>query len=125
GTYVRTLADDIASALGGRAHLTALRRTAIGPLDVAAAATLEAMQSAADEGRLESLVLSPAAGLAGMPAVSVPEEVATGIRHGIAFPAAVLDVAVDGPVRVLDEGGALLAVYGIAGTVAKPVVVVS
>ena len=43
GTYVRTLAADIGRALGCGAYLTALRRTAIGPLDVARAVGLEAL----------------------------------------------------------------------------------
>src|ERR1700760_2325790 len=41
GTYVRTLAEDIGEALGCGAHLTALRRTGSGPLDVAAALPIE------------------------------------------------------------------------------------
>ncbi|PZF59825.1 tRNA pseudouridine(55) synthase TruB [Curtobacterium sp. MCSS17_008] len=41
GTYVRALARDVGAALGTGAHLTALRRTAVGPFDVAAAIDLE------------------------------------------------------------------------------------
>jgi tRNA pseudouridine55 synthase len=41
GTYVRSLADDLARSLGGRAHLTALRRTRIGSLRVEQARTME------------------------------------------------------------------------------------
>ena len=41
GTYVRTLAHDIGQALGVGAHLVQLRRTKIGRLDVANAATLD------------------------------------------------------------------------------------
>ena len=59
GTYVRTLADDIAAALGGRAHLTALRRTVIGSLDVSDAWSLEGLESAADDGSIHDAVLSP------------------------------------------------------------------
>ncbi len=125
GTYVRTLADDIAGALGGRAHLTALRRTAIGPLDVADAASLEALESGAEAGVVGDLVLAPSAGLPAMAAVAVTEEVARGIRHGAPFPAAVLGAPADGLIRVLDEAGSLLAVYRIAGGAARPEVVLS
>ncbi|MCB1956071.1 MAG: tRNA pseudouridine(55) synthase TruB [Rhodocyclaceae bacterium] len=45
GTYVRTLAEDIGEALGCGAHLTALRRTAIGPLSVEGAVTLEQFEA--------------------------------------------------------------------------------
>jgi tRNA pseudouridine55 synthase len=44
GTYIRTLAQDIGRALGCGAHLVALRRTAVGPLSLAAAATLEELE---------------------------------------------------------------------------------
>lgn len=43
GTYVRTLAHDIGTALGCGAYLEALRRTAIGANDIAQAATLESV----------------------------------------------------------------------------------
>jgi len=125
GTYVRTLADDMARALGGRAHLTALRRTAIGPLDVADASSLEALETAADDGTIGGSVVSPAAGLAGIAGVTVAEDVARGVRHGTPFPAVVLGAVADGPVGVLDETGLLLAVYRVAGESARPMVVLS
>lgn len=46
GTYVRTLAHDLGQALGVGAHLTALRRTAIGPFRVEDAWTLERLAEA-------------------------------------------------------------------------------
>ena len=46
GTYIRTLAHDLGQALGVGAHLTALRRTAIGPFLVEEAWTLEALAEA-------------------------------------------------------------------------------
>ncbi len=47
GTYVRALARDLGDALGCGAHLHALRRTAIGPFDVADAASLDALAEGA------------------------------------------------------------------------------
>lgn len=44
GTYVRALAHDLGEALGVGAHLVALRRTSIGPYDVADALTLERVE---------------------------------------------------------------------------------
>jgi tRNA pseudouridine55 synthase len=52
GTYIRTLAQDIGARLGCGAHLSALRRTAIGRLDIAEAVTLDRLESAADIERL-------------------------------------------------------------------------
>jgi len=48
GTYIRTLAQDIGRALGCRAHLTALRRTQVGPFRIEQAIGLETLQSMAD-----------------------------------------------------------------------------
>lgn len=45
GTYVRTLAADLGEALGCGAHLTALRRTRIGKLDVADAISLQQLEA--------------------------------------------------------------------------------
>ncbi|MFA7668874.1 MAG: tRNA pseudouridine(55) synthase TruB [Burkholderiaceae bacterium] len=45
GTYIRTLAQDIGRRLGCHAHLTALRRTRVGPFDLADSIELETLQS--------------------------------------------------------------------------------
>ncbi len=51
GTYIRTLAEDIGEALGCGAHLTGLRRTAVGDLTLAGAVTLEQIEQHGDEER--------------------------------------------------------------------------
>lgn len=48
GTYIRTLAEDIGRALGCGAHLTALRRTHVGPFSLDRAVTLDALQAMTD-----------------------------------------------------------------------------
>jgi tRNA pseudouridine55 synthase len=45
GTYIRTLAEDIGAVLGCGAHLVALRRTRVGPLDLAGAHTLAGIEA--------------------------------------------------------------------------------
>ncbi|MGO3891843.1 MAG: tRNA pseudouridine(55) synthase TruB [Paenalcaligenes sp.] len=60
GTYIRTLAQDIGQRLGYRAHLTALRRTAVGPFLLEKAVTLDTIQ---DSEEPESLLI----GLADLP----------------------------------------------------------
>ena len=126
GTYVRTLADDLARALGGRAHLTALRRMRSGSLRVEQAHTLEALEAAAAAGRAADLLLEPAEGLADLPAVRVTTETAAAVCHGVVFPAPLLGVSLpaEGPHRVLDAAGRLLAVYRVEGRAARPEVVV-
>jgi tRNA pseudouridine55 synthase len=58
GTYIRTLAESIGEALGCGAHLSALRRTASGPLRIEDAVTLEQL-AALDEAERDAL-LKPA-----------------------------------------------------------------
>lgn len=48
GTYVRALARDLGAALGVGGHLTALRRTRVGPFDLAAASTLDELAARPD-----------------------------------------------------------------------------
>ncbi len=51
GTYIRTLAEDIGEALGCGAHLTGLRRIAVGDLTLDGAVTLEQIDAQPDEAR--------------------------------------------------------------------------
>jgi tRNA pseudouridine55 synthase len=125
GTYVRTLADDIASALGGRAHLTALRRTAIGSLGVDGAHTIEELAEAAGAGSIGGLVISPAEGLRDLPSVAVAADTATAVGHGSVFPAGALGLGEPGHHLILDDEGTLLAVYRSDGRRAVPEVVMS
>jgi tRNA pseudouridine55 synthase len=126
GTYVRTLADDLARSLGGRAHLIALRRLCSGSLRVEQAHTLEALEGAAAEGRAAEMLLEPAEGLADLPAVRVTIETAAAVCHGMVFPAPALGITdpAEGLYRVLDAAGRLLAVYRVEGRAARPEVVV-
>ena len=84
GTYIRTLAEDIGTALGCGAHLAALRRTACGPLGVADAISIEAFEALSPEARAKRL-LPPEALLADWPAITLPAEEAarflTGLRR--------------------------------------------
>jgi len=113
GTYVRTLAADLGTALGGGAHLRRLRRTAVGPF--------------VDGVSLEDLgpehVLAPAAAVAHLAPVTVDPVLAVAVGYGKVLE---VDWAGGGPWAVLDEGGALLAVYEpYADGRAKPAVVLT
>ena len=127
GTYVRTLADDMARAMGGRAHLVDLRRTATGGHRVEEAHSLEAVVAAGEAGRFADLMMPAAAGLPDMPGVTVDPEVADGVRHGVAFPSRTLGSSLPdtGEVRILDRSGGLLAVYTVDGARARPTVVLA
>jgi tRNA pseudouridine55 synthase len=121
GTYVRSLADDLAAALGGSAHLTALRRTRIGSLDVATyGLTVDRLSD------WEQRFILPAAALGDLPAVTVDGATAEGVAHGMRFVGGEL---VDAPehtaIRVLDQTGELIAVYRREGDQARPEVVLA
>ena len=86
GTYIRTLAQDIGEVLGCGGHLTALRRTRIGNLDLASAVTLDALEALPAESR--HALLQPAdALLAGLPMLGLDEAAAQRFSHGQAVPA--------------------------------------
>jgi tRNA pseudouridine55 synthase len=120
GTYVRSLADDMASALGGAAHLTALRRTRIGSLRASQGVTIDDMQN------WESYFLTPAEAMSDLPAVTVDAETALGVRNGVRFVGGpILGGPEEGPYGVLDEAGSLLAVYRRVGDRAEPDVVLA
>jgi tRNA pseudouridine55 synthase len=85
GTYVRTLAEDIGSALGTVAHLGALRRTASGAFKVDAACTLEALEAAAPAARAGRLV-SLAGLLDGLPRADLGPEEEGRFRNGQTLP---------------------------------------
>lgn len=70
GTYIRALARDIGQRAGTVAHLSGLRRTTVGPLDVSDARALEDVVSAAQQGLLDSLWVDPVHAL-GFPAAEV------------------------------------------------------
>jgi tRNA pseudouridine55 synthase len=103
GTYVRTLAADIGTALGGGAHLRALRRTAVGGFDLAGAVPLEGLGPDA--------VRPPAEAVAHLDRTVVDAEVAADVATGKVLPLDRLGVVGEGPWAVLDGAGALLAVY--------------
>lgn len=103
GTYIRALAADVGTALGGGAHLRDLRRTAIGSFTVEEAVPLESLTVDA--------LLAPAAALRDQASVTVGETVAADVAHGKVLPSEALGVVGDGPWAVLDGAGALLAVY--------------
>ena len=127
GTYVRTLGDDIARSLGGRAHLSALRRIRNGSLHVNDALSIDDIVAGAREEALSDLVLSPRAGLPDLPEVPVGGDLAAGIASGLSFPTTAVrtDVPAEGPVRIIDDSGRMLAVYRIEGSKAFPEVVIA
>ena len=112
GTYVRALAADLGTALGGGAHLRDLRRVAVGSFTV-------------DEARpVDGLQLLPAAvGLRDLPGVIVDEGTAVDVGHGKVLDRDRLAASGEGPWPVHGPDGTLIAVYEDYQGRVKPAVV--
>ena len=82
GTYIRSLARDIAHAVGTVGHVTMLRRTKAGPFDLEQAISLDKL-NAFGQGAAQSEVILPLeAGLVDIPALNLSPEAAGAIRQG-------------------------------------------
>jgi len=82
GTYIRSLARDIALALGTVGHVVMLRRTKAGPFTLDDAISLDNLADAARARALERLMLPLTAGLDDIPALTVTSEEALMLRQG-------------------------------------------
>jgi tRNA pseudouridine55 synthase len=82
GTYIRSLARDIACACGTVGHVTMLRRTKAGPFTLAQAISLDYLAELAKGRSLEQALLPLAAGLDDIPALSVTPDQAGALRQG-------------------------------------------
>ncbi len=81
GTYIRVLGEDIGRTLGCGATLTSLRRTGVGPFEISAAFSFEALQDVADADRLH--FLRPIeAGLDHVPRLMLDTDEARRLRDG-------------------------------------------
>ena len=105
GTYVRTLAEDIAGALASCAHLKALRRLEVGPFREMGMIELQAVERAAENGCLDSLLLPVDSGLENWPLVVLEDEAASRFTHGNPVPVSEQQI---GAVRVYSEQDHLL-----------------
>jgi tRNA pseudouridine55 synthase len=111
GTYVRVLAADVGRAVGSGAHLTALRRTAIGPFDVR-------------EANPPDHVTSPLpldAAIRHLPRLPLDGEEAAAAAHGRPLGPA----GIAGPYGVFDPQGRLIGVYVDEGPRARPQVILA
>jgi tRNA pseudouridine55 synthase len=114
GTYVRAIARDLGTALGVGGHLTALRRTEVGPFTLAEAHSLADLA--------ESFVVTDLTAVARrcFPVCDLHAEQAQAVGFGRPLD---LDLAEAGPVAVLDEHGVFLALYQQRGELARPLAV--
>lgn len=119
GTYIRSLARDIALALGTVGHVTMLRRVKAGPFTLEPAISLDLLDEAAKGGGIAQYMLPLTAGLDDIPALSVSPDQALALRQGKVlggFEAATgLHLALDGalPVALIEvQDGNVTVVRG-------------
>ncbi|MFT7475037.1 MAG: tRNA pseudouridine55 synthase [Verrucomicrobiales bacterium] len=119
GTYIRSLAADLGTALGGGAHLHGLRRTAIGSFTDVMAMPLDQVE-----------LRSAAEFVKDLGPIEVDDKTALDVRYGRVLEAARIGVDFgvrgDGPYPLIDAAGELLAIYEAhRGETVKPAVVLA
>ena len=82
GTYIRSLARDIAHALGTVGHVTMLRRLRAGPFGLSQAISLDKLNDVGKGAPLEHVLLPLQAGLVDIPALDLTPEQARAVRQG-------------------------------------------
>ncbi|WP_225206488.1 tRNA pseudouridine(55) synthase TruB [Novosphingobium huizhouense] len=82
GTYIRSLARDIARALGTVGHVTMLRRLRAGPFGLRQAISLDKLNEVGKGAPLERVLLPLEAGLVDIPALDLDPEQARAVRQG-------------------------------------------
>ena len=92
GTYMRSLARDIARRLGTVGHISALRRTSCGPFSETASISLESLEALVHSAPPSAYLLAVETALDDIPALALNAAQADHLRHGR-------------PVRVQDPGG--------------------
>ena len=118
GTYIRTLLEDIATAMGQKGTMSALRRTTAGVYTEADAHTLEEIQTAKDAGpeALQALMLPVESVFESLPLLVAEPRVEQHLYNGCPtsrYPAA------DGRYRVRNAEGQFLGLANITGGVLK------
>jgi tRNA pseudouridine55 synthase len=91
GTYIRSLARDIARALGTVGHVTMLRRLRAGPFGVDQAISLDKLNAIGQGAPLENVILPLEAGLVDIPALDLGPEQARAVRQGRVLTGLALD----------------------------------
>jgi len=103
GTYVRSLAEDIARALGTVGHVASLRRMGLGPFKYARTWTLAEIEGAAEDPvRLDAMLLPVDEALPGLPAVQLGDAEQAWILQGR-------------PVAAVGPGASRVRIYGVDG----------
>ena len=85
GTYVRSLARDLAARLGTCGHVTYLRRTRVGPFTLDASFSLDVLENLPYEARVSEGLLPVETALDDIPVLAVTEDQAFALKQGRAI----------------------------------------
>ena len=116
GTYIRSLARDIARALGTVGHVTMLRRTRAGPFALDQAISLDKLVQLAKGRTLEQALLPLTAGLDDIPALSVTPDQARLLRQGRTL----AGIAAKPGLHLATEGSVPVALVELSGDELRP-----
>ncbi|WP_067810009.1 tRNA pseudouridine(55) synthase TruB [Nocardia beijingensis] len=120
GTYVRALARDLGAALGVGGHLTALRRTRVGPFTLEHARTLDELAAAAESGTPRLSLDIDAAVRTAFPLRDIDDKQADDLRNGRWLEPA----GIAGVYAAVDPEGRAIALLRESGKRAASVMVV-
>lgn len=114
GTYVRTLVEDVAQRLGSLAHVTELRRTAVGPFVGAAMVTPEQLEAEdSPQARIQKHLLPVDYVLTDWPRITVTMEAAGRLRQGQKI--LLNDAPQAGRIRVYDDVSSFIGIGEVSG----------
>lgn len=85
GTYIRSLARDLAATLGTCGHVTMLRRTRVGPFNLAQSFTLDALEKLCHMGGVSEGLCPVETALDDIPVLALTETDAIELKHGRAI----------------------------------------
>ena len=115
GTYIRSLVEDVAAALGTVGHVTVLRRVGVGPFEKRPMYTLEELEKIASEGghaALDERLLPVDSAVVDWPLVRLDADSSWYVRHG--QPVQVSRAPTEGRVRLYAEDDGFLGIGEVA-----------
>lgn len=118
GTYIRSIAHDLGTALGCGGHISELVRTRVGPFDIESAIDIEPLERALADGTWADMLRPTDVGLTALPALTIEIEDEKDLRHGQAV--ALGEVSLAPPMALADgllargyaEDGSLIGIVG-------------
>jgi tRNA pseudouridine55 synthase len=111
GTYIRTLSEDIAGAVGLPGHMSALRRTSTGPFALCQSVDLETLVGVAEKegpGALDQFLIDPEIAVGHLERVELTDSAAFYLKQG--QPVLVRNAPLSGMVRIAVAGGPFLGI---------------